>query len=223
MSNTSLGRGEKGSKFWMQMIPNTPLENEFNRLIGDEVRWLCPLEDEEYKEYELREKPICEALGIEEPEKDFAFWPRRQPQWDGIAVSEKSGTLYLVEAKAHLKELESRCSAGEESKRIILGTMKTVHDTQYPDGEFELWETGYYQLGNRLTFINKMKALNLNKYPNVKLVLLNFVNDYTYRSTELADWKEDYKSVFAAMTGAENIPDDVIVMYCDVKPTWTLG
>lgn len=223
MSNTSLGRGEKGSKFWMQMIPNTPLANEFDRLVGDEVRWLCPLENEEYKEYELREKPICEALGIEEPETAFSFWPRRQPQWDGIAVSEKSGTLYIVEAKAHLKELESRCSAGEESKRIILDAMKSVHDAQYPDGDFCLWENGYYQLGNRLTFLQKMKELNLEKYPNVKLVLLNFVNDYTYRPTDLASWKDDYKKVFSLMTGTENVPDDVIVMYCDVNTTWSLG
>ena len=34
MSNTSKGRAEKGSKFWMQMIPNTGLKEEFDKIIG---------------------------------------------------------------------------------------------------------------------------------------------------------------------------------------------
>lgn len=222
MSNTSLGRGIKGSKFWMQMIPNTNLKEEFNQLIGDNLRWLSPLENEEYKEYELHEELICKELGISNASEIFDFWPRRQPQWDGIAVSDKTHTLYIIEAKAHLKEMDSHCTASEKSKDLIKASMREVHDQHYPKGNFDQWMDDFYQLGNRLTFLQKMKKISPKNYPNVKLVLLNFVNDYTYRETSLADWKKHYKEVFKDMVGTTNTPDDVLVVYCDVKVNWHL-
>ena len=86
MSNTSKGRGVKGSKFWMQMIPNTGLKEEFDKIIGEELEWLSPLEGEEilYEEYELGAKEMITELGITDV-SIFDFWPKRQPQWDGIA------------------------------------------------------------------------------------------------------------------------------------------
>ena len=82
MSNTSKGRGVKGSKFWMQMIPNTGLKEEFDKIIGEELEWISPLEGEEklYEEYELGSKEMIKELewrlnsesdyggGIDEPE-----------------------------------------------------------------------------------------------------------------------------------------------------------
>lgn len=216
-SNLSLGRGEKGSKFWMQMIPDTLLKQEFDRLLDDRLLWLSPLAEENYREYELREEPVRKALGIPENGGEFDFWPRRQPQWDGIAVSEDTGTLYLVEAKAHLKELESSCTAGEHSRKVIIDTMLDVHDRYYSGGNFSKWLEGYYQLGNRLTFLHKMKEMKLEKYPDVKLILLNIVRDYTYRPTDLEDWKTHYSDVFQIMTGSERPPSDVLIIYYDVK------
>ena len=219
LSNLSLGRGEKGSKFWMQMIPNTELKHKFDELIGDEVIWLSPLKNENYKEYELREKAICNRLGIESKEK-FNSWSFRQPQWDGIAVSDKTKTLYLVEAKAHINELNTICSASGKSKSVIEEKMKSVFDKHYSEGNFDWWKKGYYQLGNRLTFLNIMKEIHLTKYSNVKLVLLNFANDFTYRQNTVEEWKKHYEDVFSKMTGDKNTPKDVIVVYCDVKPEW---
>ena len=224
-SNTSKGRGEKGSKFWMQMIPNTKLKEQFDQFVGDELRWLSPLKGEksEYLEYELSHPCICGELEIDAPKTAFEFWPERQPQWDGIAVSDETKTLYLVEAKAHLAEIDSRCSAGEKSKEMISKAMRAVFDQHYGGGDYHARMEDYYQLGNRLTFLHRMKGMNLEKYPNVKLVLLNFVNDYTYRPTEQPDWQNHYRKVFKKMTGQTGVPDDVLVVYYDVGGNWILG
>ena len=217
MSNTSLGKAEKGSKYWMQLVPGTELKQEFDKAVNDEVTWLSPLEGEDYREYELRETPICKALGITDSKSAFDFWPHRQPQWDGIAVSEKTGTLYLVEAKAHTKEMESICRAGEVSRRLIEQAMQYIHDTYYNKANYLLWTECFYQLGNRLTYLKKMQEMKLEKYPNVKLVLLNFVNDRKYKPTSLAEWEAHYKAVMPDMTGMDDIPEDVEIVYIDVE------
>ena len=80
---------------------------------------------------------------------------------------------------------------------------------------------GYYQLGNRLTFLQKMKEMKLEQYPNVKLVLVNFVNDYTTKyGAPIEQWKEHCGGVFKAMTGSSDIPEDVIMVYYDVAGKW---
>lgn len=217
MSNTSKGRGIKGSKYWMQLIPNTVIKTEFDRMIGEKLRWLSPLVANDYMEYELSHSFICQQLGITDREKAFSFWPRRQPQWDGIAVGEDSGTLYLVEAKAHLREMESRCRASLESKDKIIKAMREVFSGYAKANDFNIWMERYYQLGNRLTFLEYMKKMNLPRYPHVKLLLINFTDDMTYLPTTEEDWKRHYEKVFEEMTGEKKIPSDVRCIYLSVK------
>lgn len=221
MSNTSKGKGTKGSKFWMQEVVNTDLQKELNAAIGEELIWLSPLKgvNSDYLEYELRQQYICNAIGITEEQRKriFSFWPNRQPQWDGIALSEDKKTLYLVEAKAHLKELRSKISAGKESRTLIEKSMEEVFSTYYADGNFLYWKDVYYQLGNRLTFLNKLNEISPETGIKVKLVLLNFVGDYTYKSTTKKQWENHYKEVFKDMIGCEGVPKDVIVVNFQVK------
>ena len=114
MSNTAKGWGKKGSKFWMQAALHFPeLQKELNALIGDEsMIWLSPLAGEAgtFDEYKLNQKNLPEELKFERDEHFYDFWPKGQPQWDAIAVSGDKKTLYLVEAKAHTRELNSRLS-----------------------------------------------------------------------------------------------------------------
>ena len=223
MSNTSKGRGVKGSKFWMQMIPNTGLKEEFDKIIGEELVWLSPLEGEEklYEEYELGSKKMVTQLGITDV-SIFDFWPKRQPQWDGIALSKDKKTLYIVEAKAHISEIDSKCSASEESKQIIEKAMQEVHDDKYPAEKFFPWMNDYYQLGNRLTFLQKMKEklpeANSIGIKDVKLVLINFTDDFTFKSEPVEVWKDHYREVFEKMTGSAETPEDVINIFYCVKP-----
>lgn len=221
MSNTSKGLAEKGSKFWMQAIVNSKMIDQLNAEIGVPLDWLSPLkgEKEEYLEYELKQDYICNAIGLTENEKKsvFSFWPNRQPQWDGIALSKDKTILYLVEAKAHLTELNSKLMASSaQSKELIINSMREVFDSRYSTGTFSLWVNQYYQLANRLTFLHKLGE-NLNqKKIEVKLILLNFVDDYTYKPTSADEWNKHYDEVFLQMTGYKNPPQNVSVINLSV-------
>lgn len=216
-------RGEVGSQFWIRMLVNTLLKDDFDVTLGDKLRWISPVRDENYKEYKLSHENAMNELGLDPKKKSsvYSFWPGGQPQWDGIAVSKKSKILYLVEAKAYLDEMKKHDSSGAEDPKSIKkieDSMRSVCKEQY-DAEalFNNWTNGYYQLANRLTFLQKMKDMKLSEYPNVKLVLLNFVNDYTKKPTLTEEWKDHYRKVFKVMTGSEAIPKDVIMIFHDVK------
>ena len=184
MSNTSKGKAIKGSKYMMQMAASLLQKNVLDRKIDEEEElvWLSPIESTDYEEYQLSESIVCEFIGIERNKKTFDFWPARQPQWDGIAIGKKKGTLFLFEAKSHLSETKTDCSAtSETSKKKIYNTMSEVASSVYKMNDDEVfkenWMKNNYQLANRLTFLNKMKGIICNAAfcADVKLVLINFV------------------------------------------------
>ncbi|WP_071175674.1 hypothetical protein [Butyrivibrio hungatei] len=222
MSNTSLGKGKKGSKFWMGTVLEYPeLEKDINALIGQDVSWISPLPKENYREYEIKQKGELLGLKPDEIQKLFSFWPSRQPQWDGIAVGNNNQTLFLIEAKAHLKELNSKCmSKNPSSKDKIRCAMKTVHATYYKKADFGLWMEEYYQLANRLTFYHMIKDMikrqEIKAFDDIKLVLLNFANDFTYNSTDIVTWRDYMSFVFEKMTGFKDTPEGVLELFIDV-------
>ena len=87
-------------------------------------------------------------------------------------------------------------------------------------GDFSLWSDGYYQLGNRLTFLYELnKKVNIKHYKikKVELVLLNVVNDSTFIKTEKQEWEQHYKDVFNKMIGDEGVPDKVRLVYFNAE------
>ena len=222
-SNTSKGRGIKGSKYWIQtVVEDQILQNKLNSMIGEPLIWISPLAGPEntYDEYELKDPYVCEQMGVssEDAKFLFSFWPKRQPQWDGLALDSTGHTLYLVEAKAHLAELDSKCSASNPvSKELILNSMQTIHDQYFPNGDFNSWVNNYYQLGNRLTFLRMLNEKRFGHINSVKLVLLNFVNDKKYKPTAEREWLEHYENVWLEMIGESSAPQDVIVINYDVS------
>ena len=222
-SNTSKGRGIKGSKSWIQaVVENEGLRNELNTIIGEPLVWISTLAGPKYTydEYELKVTYVCDQMGLstDDAQSLFSFWPKRQPQWDGLAFDATGHTLYLVEAKAHLAELDSKCSASNpESKALILNSMQTIHDRYFPKGNFDSWVNNYYQLGNRLTFLRILNEKSFGHINAVKLVLLNFVNDQKYKPTTEHEWLEHYENVWFEMIGRRSAPQDVIVINYDVS------
>lgn len=208
-SNTSKGKAIKGSKYWIQEIINSNLKQDLDQKIGlGAITWLSPLKRENYVEYKLNQEVIMNKLNLNK--QDFSFWPSNQPQWDAIGVVGE--TIILVEAKAHINELHSNMSViAPKSKELILKSMKEVFDELACSSEtdFKSWITGYYQLGNRLTFL-KMLTKRYNK--KLKLVLLNIVNDPTYKATSEEIWQKDTRKVFKKLRGTEEVPEDVIVV-----------
>ena len=224
MSNTSRGKGTKGSKFWMGTVTDfSELKNEANELLGQKVIWYSPLCKDDYIEYQIKQCRDLIAMSPSEIQDAFSFWPSRQPQWDGIAVNESKEyrTLYIIEAKAHIKELNSKCQASEKSKKLIIASMKEVHDKHYPNTDFNDWMSRYYQFANRLTFYHKMQDMILDKkiaaFDDVKLVFLNIANDFTYIPTSLHDWEECIETVLLKMTGVSKAPKGVLTLYVDVN------
>lgn len=89
MSNTSKGRATKGSKLMIQMAASPLQKHIIDEKLGEELVWLSPIEDTDYEEYQMSEVEVCNFLGLDNKKDKFPFWPRRQPQWDGIAIGKK--------------------------------------------------------------------------------------------------------------------------------------
>ena len=221
MSNTSNSEAEKGSKFWMQKIVN---ENSFKarleEFLGEKfLNFFCPLQAEDYKEYQLKDpKMISEVLGLSREgfRERFSFWPTNQPHWDSIALSADGKILYLFEAKAHPKEIFSKISAVNlNSIEKITNSMREVFEeiSCADEKNFAAWMNKYYQLGNRFTFLQFMNRMTFPKIKRTVLVLLNITDDKTYIATSKTDWIRHYEEIFQEMLGQKIPPSNLEIIY----------
>jgi hypothetical protein len=220
-SNTSKGRGRKGSKFWIQTLVNIDYGSTLSKAIqsvdssiGD-IKWLSPLKRDNYKE--LKSKQISSLTNA-----DFSFWPDNGPWWDSVGVDDV-GSIVLVEAKGHIAETKTKCKASSErSLARINKSMEIAHNILTSSPEYgimashsydkEVWLKKYYQIGNRLSFLVKLRQQGFN----VKLILLNLVNDSTHISTSLEEWERHYEKVFQILMGTTKCPSNVVVVNFDV-------
>jgi len=228
-NNTSTGMAIKGSKLRMQQLANNSLWKErMNALLEDELQWLSPIAKSNFLEYQLNQEELLKFFMTTPSEANsiFAFWPRRQPSWDGIAIG-KQGTLYLFVAQSQLKEKVGRLAAADPKNReLIRQTMQRIQETYYPQGEFSLWVEGYYQLANKLTFLRMfqerermIRALHLRQ---VKLIFVNFAEDVTLgkMAANMTEWNSFWlgqtlengsviPGVLELLTGKKELPRDM--------------
>lgn len=213
MSNTSIGRGEKGSKFWIQTLVTIGQEYLLNEIKHQlphitTIKWESPKVSERYKE--LKTKDINQIEGA-----SLAFWPDNGPWWDAIGIA-NDGTILLVEAKAHTKETKTKCKAtAQKSKNLIKKSLMATHQALATKGHKyveSIWYSDFYQLANRLSFLNHLS----NQEFKVKLILLNIVDDPTYIKTSQVEWKEHYDDVFQKMLGTSVLPSNVILLNLNV-------
>ena len=158
------------------------------------------------------------------------FWPSREPQWDGIAMSDND-TLYLIEAKSHLSEItpasEGKSEENTEKKNdSILKVAQSVYGIDMDEPTKNAWTHKYYQISNRLAFAHKMKELITpsTKFNDVVMVFINFVNDDTWKQQGLmvSDsnvWNEKYKVILKEMKLSKPLLDanNVIIINLDVE------
>jgi hypothetical protein len=116
-----------------------------------EVRWLdwnsAPAgADREWKGISFLPDDVRERIA-----DDWArWWPQRgnPHNWDAVAVLDEREWL-LVEAKAHLGELATSCTAVDgEGREKIMRACAATRDALGATGAD--WLTGYYQMANRL-------------------------------------------------------------------------
>ena len=202
----------KGSYKRMRLLireENTHLL-EKEKSINDTLQWICPTLSDS-KENQLNSSKILNEFKISA--KDFeGFWPKRQPQWDGIAYSKKTRTIYLFEAKSHRSEI--RCGnklddSNNEKKQknydlkcnsLRNAMMEVVKNSDYE----KAWLHKYYQISNRITFLLKLKSIcPTEKIKDVKLIFLNFVNDPDWvpanKQMSFSQWEEKYKEIYKSM------------------------
>jgi hypothetical protein len=95
-----------------------------------------------------------------DPHED-GFWPQRQPHWDAVASVQGPHSTHgvvLLEAKSHLDELGSSCTASSpESLRTIARSLASAKN-YVGASEAADWMTGFYQAANRLTFLYYLRA-----------------------------------------------------------------
>ena len=200
---------EKGSQFLLANYVNNQsdwlnaqiLKSSIDLLndINDElaIEWISPLKQHGYKEYRDN---FLNVLGIS-GEIPKEIWPKRGPVWDGLAKAKgNSGEeiILLVEAKAHLSEMKSELrAASTESINIIKKTFQQFRQKNGIDETYaSSWENSYYQLANRLIYLDYLNhTLNTKTY----LVLINFLDDSTNVRTSLQDYLSHYKKVFHEM------------------------
>ena len=174
------GPSLRGSQRWLQIAVNrcpevidSAIAKALNLCPGEEIEWLSPLESDCFAEY--RDAKFLKRLGVSlncRPLKDF--WPRKGPQWDGLARS--GDRLLLLEAKANIPELDSTPTgaAGDSRKKIkkaLAKTRKFLKVSSETD-----WSQCFYQYANRLAHLYLLRELNcLDAY----LVFVYFVDDRT--------------------------------------------
>ena len=178
--------------------------NQFEKIISEtigqgEFHW----EDFEYANPKEVISGDKELMGLSFLERLFPEqYPAIKNEYEGFGINRRdswqnwdavfthNGTLYLVEAKAHISELSSGNEEhGGDSKEEIL----RYFQEQLPHLPVSRdWLKEYYQLANRLA-----TAALLNKHGvKTKVLYIYFVNGYRKRVVERPDGKEQiYETV----------------------------
>jgi len=106
------------------------------------------------------------------------FWPQtgNVPNWDAVGLLESNSRVeyLLVEAKAHIEELQSSCSASENGGLDMI--RKALEETIKANGfsaNVEDWLSPYYQYANRLAHLNFFLQHDIP----ARLVFIYFLGD----------------------------------------------
>lgn len=197
----------KGSKGMIQCLVKEH-KSLLDEKLGVNLSWISPIESTQYHEYQLNGYFISTKIGL--PSNAFDnFWPSRQPQWDGLAMDNKHKTLYLIEAKSRLSEIEPGnylANDADENKKanfsIKKNTIMNIKNYYGSNSDNKLWLHTYYQVSNRLAFLHKLKEFTtVAKYNDVKLIFLNFENDSSWNSESKSQsvlgggWKKKYANI----------------------------
>lgn len=169
----------RGSLKWTQRLINDfpdLLDSEIRRAvsIGPEplIEWSSPRANDEFAEY--RDQDFLRVIDASLTRRSLSsFWPARGPQWDALGRT-SSGAVLLVEAKAHVNELLSGCSA--KSERSLRMIREALDDTKghYGVSDSADWLSAYYQYTNRLAHLYLLRELNA---VNAHLIHVCFMND----------------------------------------------
>jgi hypothetical protein len=211
-------KGTKGSLKWIQYVVNSHpkvLNNPINTFLGFHnsrpIEWLSPKADD-YSEY--RDQAFLDLLGIKLSKTKLKdFWPNGGPQWDALGRIEDN-TYFLVEAKAHVSEMDSSSYAkSPKSKSLISKSLNETRDYLKLKPNLDLTK-GFYQYSNRLAHLYLLRRLNdIPAY----LVFVYFINDHTHISTTRDEWHGALQQMHAILGAHKHsLSKYVIDVFIDV-------
>ena len=198
---------QRGSQRWLQIavnrcpeVINSAIVDELGLCSSEKIEWLSPLESDGFAEY--RDEQFIERLNVSlnnQPLKDF--WPRKGPQWDGLART-SSERLLLLEAKANIPEFDTNPTGatGTSLKKIkaaLTETKEFLGVTSETD-----WSQCFYQYANRLAHLYLLRELN---NINACLVFIYFLNDPTVCDRDPVS-REEWEAAIAHATKHLGIP-----------------
>ena len=212
----------RGSQKWLQVavnekrdIINAAILNCLAESKSQTISWVSPLKADEYAEY--RDEEFLERLNIELTSRPLSsFWPRRGPQWDGLGRAQ-DGSVFLVEAKAHLSEIQSPPSqAGDASRRWIETSLKEVKSYLGVESDVD-WSGLYYQYANRIAHLYLLRELNnIPAY----LIFLGFINDREMSGPIMEEeWHASICELetYLGLPSKHKLSDFILHVYLDVS------
>ena len=220
MSRIPQIEGQKGSLKWIQKLVNqapevlnTQIRNNFALPFDEEITWLSPKTEDNYAEY--RDQAFIDLLDVDLVNVPLnKFWPSRGPQWDAPAKSNK-GNIFLVEAKAHIAELNSPGTKAKGKSRHQIET-SLVKTQQYLNANSTIdWMNSFYQYTNRLAHLYLLRELNnLPAY----LVFVYFVNDAEMNGPRsAAEWQGALKLLHSYLgVGSHKLSRYIFEVFIDV-------
>lgn len=180
------------TQLWVNRRPqelSDTVRERFPELKDAELKWVSPLEDDKYREYQ--DSDFLERVGLGRHADELtAFWPPRGPVWDALAVIDGGGGVILAEGKSYPGEIHgSGAQAGERSLQKIEAALARTQKWLGLDPEPSRWTGRLYQTANRLAHLYW-----LNEVVNTRawLVHLLFVND-PRTPTSRQEWAEALK------------------------------
>jgi hypothetical protein len=188
--------GTRGSLKWIQRAVNLKpltLDRPIAELTGISlpITWLSPLASDDYAEY--RDDDFLRRIGAAPylARKLESYWPRRGPQWDALGKS-ASGDVFLVEAKAHVKEIFSSGTQATEGSRAMIERALSETAEFLGAKPRAAWSDTFYQLANRLAHLCFLRREDISAW----LVLVNFMGDKEMGGpASAAEWEAAYKVV----------------------------
>ncbi len=152
---------------------NQLIENETH---GTVVDWLDFGRHPDNRDAELRGLEFIDREDVKSLWRDF--WPQsgNTPNWDavGILKNDSSKEYVLVEAKAHVEELQSTCGAHQNGG---LAQITKALDSTIKANSFEKdvgqWLSPYYQYANRLAHLQFL----LDHGVPARLIFVYFIGD----------------------------------------------
>jgi len=132
------------------------------------------------------------------------YWPKNAPNWDAIIYcspinpnSSLKDKWIIVEAKAHLKEMESNTGVEDKKSKKQIEEAFEATQKRFNIKAKNSWLHKYYQLANRLAFINFM----LDNGIQCSLLNIYFINGWPNKPeknvTSIETWKEKIRDEYS--------------------------